>query len=64
MRDQQVATFETWKGFKRGLISSNKPNIQAQSPSILRMFRRYFPTIAYKASRAAQTNRGMVYPNN
>ena len=36
MRDQQVATFlATWSGFSRGVISSNKPNIQTTLSSVL-----------------------------
>ena len=36
MRDRQVATFlETWSGFRRGVISSSKPNEQVSLSEIL-----------------------------
>ena len=36
MRDKQLATFlETWSGFRRGVISSHKPNEQITLSQIL-----------------------------
>ena len=36
MRDPQVATFlETWSGFRRGVISSDKPNEQVTLSEVL-----------------------------
>ena len=66
MRDQQVATFlETWSGFKRGLISSNKPNIQVNLSSILELnvSERYFLSpIACKGILRRADKRGKQLP--
>lgn len=66
MRDQQVATFlETWSGFKRGLISSNKPNIQVNLSSILELnvSERYFLSpIACKGILRRAEKRGKDLP--
>lgn len=66
MRDQQVATFlETWSGFRRGLISSNKPNMQVNLSSILEsnVSEKYFlsPTACRGILRRAD-KRGKALP--
>lgn len=69
MRDKQMETYlEGWTGFRRGLISSGKPNLQTTLSSILEtenIPRRFFlsPQAALGILRRA-AKKGKVLPDS
>ena len=67
MRDRQVVAFlETWSGFRRGVISSEKPNVRSTLSEILETHevptRYYLSPTACKGILRRAEKRGKALP--